>query len=118
MNPLSVFFAALMLAAQTPQYPNYPSETPAKFEPVTSSFDYTRRDVMIPMRDGVVPPAVRSPKIASASLHRQQHRLAGYAPTLHHHRLIARREPAGNLHIDLVQTHEIRRQAAEAHRRI
>jgi hypothetical protein len=30
-----------------------PSETPAKFEPVTDSFDYTRRDVMIPMRDGV-----------------------------------------------------------------
>ena len=53
MKPLSVFFAALALAAQTPQYPNYLSETPAKFEPVTSSFDYTRRDVMIPMRDGV-----------------------------------------------------------------
>jgi hypothetical protein len=30
-----------------------PNETPAKFEPVTDSFDYTRRDVMIPMRDGV-----------------------------------------------------------------
>ena len=26
---------------------------PAKFTPVTDSFDYTRRDVMIPMRDGV-----------------------------------------------------------------
>ncbi len=36
-----------------PLYPDYPSETPAKFTPVTSSFDYTRRDVMIPMRDGV-----------------------------------------------------------------
>jgi putative CocE/NonD family hydrolase len=53
MKPLGVFLAALALAAQTPQYPNYPSETPAKFEPITSSFDYTRRDVMIPMRDGV-----------------------------------------------------------------
>jgi uncharacterized protein len=55
MKPLSVFFPAmaLALAAQTPQYPKYPSETPAKFEPDTSSFDYTRRDVMIPMRDGV-----------------------------------------------------------------
>jgi putative CocE/NonD family hydrolase len=30
-----------------------PSEMPAKFEPVTSSFDYVRRVVMIPMRDGV-----------------------------------------------------------------
>ena len=35
------------------QYPALPSETPAKFEPVTDSFDYVRRDVMIPMRDGV-----------------------------------------------------------------
>ena len=30
-----------------------PSETPEKFEPVTDSFDYVKRDVMIPMRDGV-----------------------------------------------------------------
>ena len=29
------------------------SETPAHFEPVTDSFDYVKRDVMIPMRDGV-----------------------------------------------------------------
>ena len=42
--------------AQTPPRPQYPglaSETPARFEPVTSSFDYVRREVMIPMRDGV-----------------------------------------------------------------
>jgi putative CocE/NonD family hydrolase len=30
-----------------------PSEMPAKLEPATASFDYVRRDVMIPMRDGV-----------------------------------------------------------------
>ena len=30
-----------------------PSETPAKLEPVTTGFDYVRREVMIPMRDGV-----------------------------------------------------------------
>ena len=30
-----------------------PSETPATFTPVTTSFDYVKRDVMIPMRDGV-----------------------------------------------------------------
>src|SRR5712675_760963 len=30
-----------------------PSETPANFEPVTDSFNYVRREVMIPMRDGV-----------------------------------------------------------------
>jgi putative CocE/NonD family hydrolase len=29
------------------------SETPGQFKPVTDSFDYVRRDVMIPMRDGV-----------------------------------------------------------------
>ena len=29
------------------------SETPAKFTPVTDSFDYIKRDVMIPMRDGI-----------------------------------------------------------------
>ena len=35
------------------QYPKLPSETPAKFEPVADSFDYVKRDVMVPMRDGV-----------------------------------------------------------------
>jgi hypothetical protein len=30
-----------------------PSETPATLTPVTTSFDYIKRDVMIPMRDGV-----------------------------------------------------------------
>jgi uncharacterized protein len=34
------------------QKPTLPSETPAKFTPSRSSFDYERRDVMIPMRDG------------------------------------------------------------------
>ena len=35
------------------EYRGLPSETPQQFEPVTGSFDYTRRDEMIPMRDGV-----------------------------------------------------------------
>ena len=43
--------------AQTPEappkYPDYASETPAKLVPSTSGFDYEKRDVMIPMRDGV-----------------------------------------------------------------
>ncbi|WP_049620838.1 CocE/NonD family hydrolase [Frateuria defendens] len=49
---LSVSIAA---AADTPkpQYPNYPSETPAAFTPSTADHDYVRREVMIPMRDGV-----------------------------------------------------------------
>jgi len=43
------------LAAQTPppQYPAYPSETPATLTPATDGWDYGRREVMIPMRDGV-----------------------------------------------------------------
>ena len=36
-----------------PQYPNYPSETPTHLQPATQSFDYERREAMIPMRDGV-----------------------------------------------------------------
>src|SRR5580693_432238 len=52
---LAAFLGATLLTAQTPppKYPALPSETPAKFAPVTDSFDHMRRDVMIPMRDGV-----------------------------------------------------------------
>ncbi|HUB28364.1 MAG TPA: CocE/NonD family hydrolase [Terracidiphilus sp.] len=45
--------ASLCARAQAPQYPNYPSETPARLQPSTSTFDYDRREAMIPMRDGV-----------------------------------------------------------------
>jgi uncharacterized protein len=34
-------------------YPDFPSETPAKLVVATNGFDHDRRDVMIPMRDGV-----------------------------------------------------------------
>jgi putative CocE/NonD family hydrolase len=34
-------------------YPALPSETPAKLQEATYGWDYARRDVMIPMRDGV-----------------------------------------------------------------
>src|SRR5689334_13269510 len=47
----SLLFACPTLA-QTPQ-PTLPSETPATFQPTNAGFDYVRRDVMIPMRDGV-----------------------------------------------------------------
>jgi len=39
--------------APPPQYPAFPSETPAEFKPTNWGYDYERRDVMIPMRDGV-----------------------------------------------------------------
>jgi putative CocE/NonD family hydrolase len=50
--------AAAPSSAQTaspppPQYPAYPSETPATLTPATEGFDHVRREVMIPMRDGV-----------------------------------------------------------------
>ena len=41
-------FLSVSSVAQT-----LPSETPQKFEPTNAGFNYTRRDVMIPMRDGV-----------------------------------------------------------------
>jgi putative CocE/NonD family hydrolase len=58
---LTLAFSAILPAGtvgQTPPqppagYPELPSEIPASFEPVHSSFDYVSRDVMIPMRDGV-----------------------------------------------------------------
>jgi uncharacterized protein len=50
-------FAAVIIfglvGVQTSRGQGLPSDTPAKFEPVTESFDYTKRDVMIAMRDGV-----------------------------------------------------------------
>src|SRR5437773_12227525 len=35
-----------------------PSEVPQKFEPTNDSFEYMRREVMIPMRDGIRLPTV------------------------------------------------------------
>jgi uncharacterized protein len=50
----AILFVEVLTAQTSPaKYPNLPSETPAKFTPVTDSFDYVRRDVMIAMRDGV-----------------------------------------------------------------
>ncbi|MFL6229699.1 MAG: CocE/NonD family hydrolase [Pyrinomonadaceae bacterium] len=56
LSPLAAVLAALFccvqpLAAQTPT--TLPNETPQKFEPTYAGFDYARREVMIPMRDGV-----------------------------------------------------------------
>jgi uncharacterized protein len=51
---LSAAVLASAGSAQTQaQYPNYPSETPEHFEQPSYGMDYTRQDVMIPMRDGV-----------------------------------------------------------------
>jgi len=53
---LGTFLFVESLPAQTAPpalYPDYPSETPGKFTPATDTFDYFKRDEMIPMRDGV-----------------------------------------------------------------
>jgi putative CocE/NonD family hydrolase len=52
----AIFWAVAPAPAQTKPpatYPALPTEIPAEFKPVTDSFDYTKRSVMIPMRDGV-----------------------------------------------------------------
>src|SRR5438874_622412 len=43
----------ITLAAMCPNAQTLPPETPQEFKPTNESFEYTRRDVMIPMRDGV-----------------------------------------------------------------
>src|SRR6266566_7567092 len=45
---LSLLVSFSIARAQT-----LPSETPQEFKPTNDGFEYTRRDVMIPMRDGV-----------------------------------------------------------------
>jgi uncharacterized protein len=50
---LILLLSSATLIAQAPQYPAYPSEMPASVNSPTDSFEYERRVVMIPMRDGV-----------------------------------------------------------------
>ena len=49
-----VLFAGVIVGRVPAQVqPAYPSEVPATLTPVETSFDYVRREVIIPMRDGV-----------------------------------------------------------------
>jgi putative CocE/NonD family hydrolase len=51
---LAALMSAVLAGAQSPRsYSELPSETPAKFETPTGSFDHVKRSEMIPMRDGV-----------------------------------------------------------------
>jgi uncharacterized protein len=50
---LALGFISSAAIAQQPKYPNYPSETPAQLTPPAAHMDYSIREVMIPMRDGV-----------------------------------------------------------------
>src|SRR5258705_4102378 len=46
-------FLALIAFAQAQTTPPLTPDIPRKFEAPTSAYDYVKRDVMIPMRDGV-----------------------------------------------------------------
>jgi hypothetical protein len=50
---LSVSLGVSVAQTPQPQYPNYPSETPEEFHGNQATWDYNRRTVEIPMRDGV-----------------------------------------------------------------
>jgi putative CocE/NonD family hydrolase len=50
---LAIHVACLLLVSASTQAQTLPAETPQKFTPTNDSFDYIRREVMIPMRDGV-----------------------------------------------------------------
>jgi len=50
---LACALSTLSAAQPAPQYPEFPSESPQNLQPKTASFDYLRREVMIPMRDSV-----------------------------------------------------------------
>jgi uncharacterized protein len=53
---IALFAAPAMAQTETKSpatYPALPSEIPAQFTPKTETFDYSRREVMIPVRDGV-----------------------------------------------------------------
>src|SRR5260370_40023655 len=50
---LGAFLCVESLAAQTPAAPAASPASTLAFQPATDSFDYVKRDVMIPMRDGV-----------------------------------------------------------------
>jgi uncharacterized protein len=51
LTAASLFLPAMNMPAMASS--TLPSETPAAFVPRTDSFDYVKREVMIPMRDGV-----------------------------------------------------------------
>jgi putative CocE/NonD family hydrolase len=67
-----------------------PSETPSSFHPVTDSFDHVRREVMIPMRDGVklhtvilIPKGAKDAPILLTRTPYNANELTNHAPSAH-----------------------------------
>src|SRR5437588_12285352 len=91
--PFLFSLVVTVAAAQTeppPLYPAYPSETPATLQPATDSFDYVRRDVMIPRRDGVklhtvilVPKGARGAPILLTRTPYDANKLTSHAESAH-----------------------------------
>ncbi len=72
------------------KYPAFPSETPDRFAPATGSFDYVKRDVTIPMRDGVklhtvvlVPKGAKGAPILLTRTPYDANRLTNHAESAH-----------------------------------
>ena len=81
---------AVCLKDVSAQAASLPSETPEKLEAVTDSFDYVRRDVMIPMRDGVklhtvilVPKGAKNAPILLTRTPYSANALVGHAASSH-----------------------------------
>jgi putative CocE/NonD family hydrolase len=86
-----------ILAAASPQavpqqgaITSLPSETPVQFKPTNDGFDHERRDVMIPMRDGVklhtvilVPKGARRAPILLTRTPYNATQLTSHAPSVH-----------------------------------
>jgi putative CocE/NonD family hydrolase len=53
LKRVAALTVAVAISASVVQAQSLPSETPQKFEPTNDGFDHLRREVMIPMRDGV-----------------------------------------------------------------
>jgi uncharacterized protein len=82
--------AAAQTAPPPATYPSFPSETPAKLVPATDSFDYVRRDVMIPMRDAVrlhtvilIPKGAKGAPILLTRTPYDANELTGHAQSAH-----------------------------------
>src|SRR5947209_6458039 len=71
-------------------YPALPSEIPAEFKPTNAGFDHTRREAMIPMRDGVklhtvilVPKGAKSAPILMTRTPYDANALTTHIPSAH-----------------------------------
>ena len=54
LNLIGILLVAIIGAQSLMgQTPTLPAETPQEFKPTNDGFEYVRREVMIPMRDGV-----------------------------------------------------------------